>query len=71
MEKTVRIYYRGHVLNVNGFYEKGEPRELDYPGSPSDFEIYHIHLEQHEVSDLLEENLSEIEILTINKIEGR
>jgi hypothetical protein len=71
MEKTVKIYYCGHDLVVDGVYEEGEKGGWDCPGSASEFEINYIHLGQHEVSDLLADQFSEIEKVVIDKIEGR
>ena len=71
MEKTVTIYYLGQELVVDGVYEKGDLGDWYWPGSESEFEINYIHLGEHEVSDLLADQLSEIEKVVIDKIEER
>ena len=71
METTVTIIYCGHELGVDGVYKECDLGDWSWPGSESEFEINYIHLGEHEVSDLLADQLSEIEKVVIDKIEER
>lgn len=57
MEEIV-ISFKGVSLRVEGNYDKAESSSLDYPGSPSSFEIYNVFAEDSDVSllDLFSED---------------
>lgn len=51
--KTAAIKTQEFTLEVSGYFEKGEPRTWDHPGTGDDFEINHIELTSGTLTDLL------------------
>lgn len=64
----VKIYYKGEIVEVEGNYIKGEPREYDYPGSADEFEIEAVIFNEIDIFVFVEDDLYEIERRVIQKI---
>ena len=50
MEIQTEINYNDVVLIVHGYYKQEESQTYDYPGSPSEFEIYEVYTETNEIN---------------------
>ena len=75
MESTfVTIDYKGLQLTVEGDFQAPEPEVRyysdgsGYPGCPAEFVIHDITLGEHSLYEILDDKLSEIEGLVIEKI---
>jgi hypothetical protein len=71
------ITYKGIDLEVIGQYERGESEVWYYadgsghPGTPSEFNIEEVFLQDTEISELLgEDAFAEIESIILEKLEG-
>ena len=55
-----KLKYKGVTLEIEGYYESGEPQTRSYPGTSATFEITDIRTTGN-ISELLEDYIKEIE----------
>jgi hypothetical protein len=74
---TEKITYLGIDMEVEGNYYLGESQIMydsdmgGYPGSPSEFEIYDVFVEEVSIINLLQDfQLEDIQTEVLEKIEG-
>lgn len=67
---TTQIKYKGVYLEVHGKYEPHDPGDWDTPPSGGYFKIEKIMIEDTDVTNLLENDIEEIEVLLIKQIRG-
>jgi hypothetical protein len=74
---TEKITYLGIDMEIEGTYYPGEPQisydsdMAGYPGSPSEFEIYDVFVEEVSILNLLQDfQLEDIQTEVLEKIEG-
>lgn len=60
MRKELVIEVYGVYFDVVGYYHKGEERTYDYCGSPSEFEIENIKVNDIDLYDVLCDKVIEI-----------
>jgi len=59
-EKELQIEVYGVYFDVKGWYTKGESQTYDYCGSPDDFEIESISIEDTDLQEVLSDNVLDI-----------
>lgn len=74
---TEKITYLGIDMEIEGNYYPGEAQIMydsdmgGYPGSPSEFEIYDVFVEEVSIINLLQDfQLEDIQTEVLEKIEG-
>jgi len=69
--KTVTVDYYGIQIKLEGYYSKGEERSHDYPGSGSEFEIYHAFVYDVDLVEILvESQIEDLANLAIEEVES-
>lgn len=64
------IKYKGVYLEVYGYYESYDPGDLETPPSGGYFELEKIMLDKTDITELLENNIEEIEEKVLYEIEN-
>jgi len=68
---NVTVTYNDIEFEIDGYYEKGENRTNDYPGSNSAYEIEYAYVNGIDISILLSNNqIADLENLAIEEIEN-
>ena len=77
MKQTETIVFDDREIEVTGYYLPEEPMVMYYsdgsghPGSPSDFDLLKIEINNKDVTNDYDENIEEVIELVINQIEGK
>lgn len=67
---NVTVNYCDIEFEIDGYYEKGESRTYDYPGSGSVYEIEYAYVNGINILELLSpKQIEDLENLAIEKIE--
>lgn len=61
------IVFADVKLEIEGKYYKGSPRTRDYPGDPQEFEIHKIMIQDTDVTNLLCNDIEELERIILEK----
>lgn len=77
MKQTVEVKYMDVLLELEGYYSKGDERVDYYPdgsgydGSPSEFDTHHVYVNGVDIIDILSDDvLEELDNLAVEKIES-
>lgn len=67
---NVTVTYNDIIFEIDGYYEKGENRTHDYPGSNSVYEMEYAYVNGIDILILLSnEQIADLENLAIEQIE--
>ena len=62
---THQLEFKGLMIDIQGTYYKGQFGTHETPSEPEEFEIDKVELLGTDITELMEEHIDELEILTI------
>ena len=62
---THQIEFKGLIIDVQGTYYKGQFGTFETPPEPEEFEIDKVELLGTDITELMEEHINDLEVLTI------
>ena len=68
--ETQRVLFKNVTLEITGDYCRGQLGTYEDPPEPSEFELETILLKGVDVTQLLEDYIEELELLTLQQIES-
>lgn len=68
--ETKKVFFKNVTLEITGEYQRGELATYEDPPEPSNFKIETILLKGVDVTQLLDDYINDLEILTRETIEN-